>query len=138
MIAARPGADLLSWRSCLRPSPSGRSVRDPELSVRLDLAEGMTAMKAGQPQAAQQSFSAAADRAAKARLLYWQAQALNNLSYALKRLRRYEESIDAGRQALAIAEKLGARRVAALTHLNLGSAYGILGDFDKSEERRVG
>ena len=112
------------------------AVRDPELSVRLDLAEGMTAMKAGQPQAAQQSFSAAADRAAKARLLYWQAQALNNLSYALKRLRRYEESIDAGRQALAIAEKLGARRVAALTHLNLGSAYAILGDFDNAFEHQ--
>jgi len=112
------------------------AVRDPELRVRLDLTEGRAAMKAGQPRAAQQSFSAAADRAAKQGLLYWEAQALNNLSVALKRLGRYEESIDAGQSALAAAEKLGARRVAALAHGNLGSMYAILGDFDNAFEHQ--
>ena len=108
------------------------AVRDPEPRIRLDLAEGVVAMKTGRPQAAQQSFGAAADRAAKEGLLYWQALALNNLSYALKSLRRYEESIGAGQSALAAAEKLGARKVAALACLNLGSAYAILGDSDNA------
>ena len=108
------------------------AVRDPDQRIRLDLTEGMAAMKAGQPQVAQQSFGAAANRAAKQGRLYWQAQALNNLSYALKRLGRYEESIDAGQSALAAAEKLGARRVAGQAHNNLGSVHAILGDFDNA------
>ena len=112
------------------------AVRDPEQRIRLELTEGMAAMKAGQPQEARQSFGAAADRAAKEGLPYWQAQSLNNLSYALKKLRRYEESIDAGQRALAAAEKLGAHRVAALARLNLGSTYAILGDLDSAFEHQ--
>jgi len=110
------------------------AVRDPELGIRLDLTVGMVAMKAGQPQSARQSFEVAADRAAKEGRPYWQALALNNLSYALKKLGRYDEAVDAGRNALAAAEKLRARRVAALAHLNLGSADAILGDFDNAFE----
>lgn len=110
------------------------AVRDPEQRIRLDLTEGMVAMKASHPEAAQQSFGAAADQAAKEGLPYWQAQALNNLSYALKRLGRYDESVDAGQRALAAAERFGARRVAALARLNLGSVCAILGDFDNAFE----
>ena len=112
------------------------AVRDPELRIRLDLAEGRARSAARQPQAAQQSFSAAADRAAEGGFVYWQAQALNNLSYALKKLGRYEESVDAGQRALAVAEKLGARRVAAMAHANLGSVHVILGDFDNAIEHQ--
>jgi CHAT domain-containing protein len=112
------------------------SVRDPELRIRLDSAEGMASLAKRQPQAARLSFSNAADRAAKEGFPYWQAQALNNLSYSLKRLGRYEESIDAGQRALAGAEKLGARRVAAMAHGNLGSSYALLGDFDNAFEHQ--
>jgi CHAT domain-containing protein len=112
------------------------TVRDPELRIRLDLAEGRAALAARHPQAAQQSFSAAADRAAGGGFIYWQAQALNNLSYALKKLGRYEASVDAGQRALAVAEKLGARRVAAMAHGNLGSVYAVLGDFDSAIEHQ--
>jgi tetratricopeptide (TPR) repeat protein len=110
------------------------AVRDPEQSIRLDLADGIAAMKAGRTQAARQSFEVAAGRAAREGRLYWQAQALSNLSYTLKRLGRYDEAVDAGRSALAAAERIGARRVAALAHLNLGSADAILGDFDRAFE----
>ena len=112
------------------------AIRDPEQRIRLDLTEGVAAMAERHPQAAQQSFSAAADRAAEGGFVYWQAQALNNLSYALKKLGRYEESVDAGQRALAVAEKLGARRVAAMAHANLGSAHAILGDFDNAIEHQ--
>jgi len=59
---------------------------------------------------------------------YWQAYALNNLCNASKTLRNYEAAIDFGLRALTAAEKAGARRVAALVHVNLGSVYSILGD----------
>ncbi|MGB7762793.1 MAG: CHAT domain-containing tetratricopeptide repeat protein [Bryobacteraceae bacterium] len=115
---------------------AGAAVREPELRVRLYVVEGLAALNARQWPAAQQSFSTAAERAARQRFPYWQAYSLNNLSYALKKLGRYEESIDAGQGALAAAEKLGARRVAALAHGNLGSAYAILGDFDNAFEHQ--
>ncbi|HEY1219956.1 MAG: CHAT domain-containing tetratricopeptide repeat protein [Bryobacteraceae bacterium] len=112
------------------------AVREPELRVRLYVVEGLAALNARQWQAAQQSFSAAADLAARERFPYWQAYSLNNLSYALKKLGRYEESIEVGQSALAAAEKLGAHRVAGLAHGNLGSAYAILGDFDNAFEHQ--
>jgi CHAT domain-containing protein len=109
------------------------AVRDPELRIRLELAEGMAAR---QWQDARQSDSDAADLAAKTGFPYWHAVALNNLSRTLKKLERYEESIDAGQRALAAAKKLGARRVAAMAHGNLGSTYAILGDFDSAFEHQ--
>jgi len=112
------------------------SARDPELRIRLDITEGLAAMSARRPPAARQSFSAAADLAAEDGFPFWQALALNNLSYALKKLGRYEESADAGERAVAGAEKLGARKVAAMAHGNLGSAYALLGDFDKAFEHQ--
>ncbi len=106
------------------------ATRDPELLIRLDLVEGIAAMGARQPQAARQSFAAGADLAGERGLLYWQAVASNNLSYTLKRLRRYDESIDAAERSLAIAERVGAHRVAAMAHGNLGSSYALVGNFD--------
>jgi CHAT domain-containing protein len=106
-------------------------VRDPELRVRLDLTEALAAFRP-RPEAARQSDLAAADLAARERLPYWQAVALNNLCYALKRLGQYDESVDAGERSLAAAEKLGANRIAALAHLNLGSTYAILGDLENA------
>jgi len=126
------GSEAAKIREIL--AQAGAAVSDPEQRIRLDLTAGMAAMKASHPEAAQQSFGAAADRAAQEGRLYWQAQALNNLSYALKRLGRYDESVDAGQRALAAAGKFGARRVAALAHLNLGSVCAILGDFDDAFE----
>jgi CHAT domain-containing protein len=112
------------------------AVRDPELRLRLDLTAGRAEQDERRYEAARQTYMAAAVRAADdgglsaSQRLYWQAQARNNLSYALKKLGRYEDSIDAGRSALDAAEKCGAQRVAALVHVNLGAAYAILGDFD--------
>jgi CHAT domain-containing protein len=111
-------------------------ARDPEILVRLHQAEGVAAMNAHQPQAASQSFAAGADLAGQHGLLYWQAVALNNLSYMLKKLRRYDESIDAGERSLATAEKLGARRVIPMALGNLGSSYALVGNFDDAIEHQ--
>ncbi len=109
------------------------AVRDPELRVRLSLTEALAAFKA-HPEATRRFDTAAAELAARERLPYWHAVALNNLCYTLKKLERYDESVDAGQRSLAAAEQLGARRIAALAHLNLGSVYAILGDFDSAFE----
>jgi len=113
---------------------AGAAVRDPEQRVHLDLVEGVLAMDRDDAEAEKRWFGAGADLAAKEGLPYWQALALNNLSHPLKSQGRYEESIDTGLRALDAAEKIGARRVAALAHLNVGSACAILGDFDSAFE----
>ena len=112
------------------------AARDPEILIRLDLAEGIAAMIAHQPQAASQSFAAAADLAGQHGPPYFQAVALNNLSFMLKKLRRYDESIDAGERSLAIADKIGARRVIPMAHGNLGSSYALVGNFDDAIEHQ--
>jgi CHAT domain-containing protein len=105
-------------------------VRDPEQSIRVDLAEGVEALGRQQNERAQELFRTALGRAVQEKNDYYQAAALNNLTVPSKRLNHYEESIDYGLQALAAAEKAGALRLAALAQLNLGPAYSYLGDFD--------
>ena len=110
------------------------AAADPEVLIRLDMAEGVAALSRRQAEAARQSFSSAADRAARKGLPYWQSLALNNLCYTLKRLGRYDESVEAGRRSLTAADRLRARRLAGMAHNNLGSVYAILGDFDNAVE----
>jgi CHAT domain-containing protein len=118
----------------LRPSQAaemlrqaGAAVTDPELEIRIRLSEGILTFKenAGEP-----SFRAALAIADRLGNPYWQANALNNLSYSAKVKQRYEESLDLGLRALNAAGKAGARRVAAFAHGNLGSVYAYLGEFE--------
>jgi CHAT domain-containing protein len=110
------------------------AVRDPELALRIKLVEGLIALSQKQFDASQAAFRTAAALGAQQSNLYWQAQALSNLCYGTKVQRRYEESVEAGIQALALAEKAGARRIMALALGNLGSTYSYLGDFDAALE----
>jgi CHAT domain-containing protein len=112
------------------------AVQDPELAIRLNLVQGFLAANQRQTEAARSAFRAALDLAVQQGNLYWQAQALSNLSFCSKTQNRYEESIDLGLQALALAERAGARRVAAFAHGNLGSAYSYLGEFDSALEHQ--
>jgi len=105
------------------------SVKDPELSVRLALIEGVVAYRQGRVAEAHAAYRAGADAALRLGNLYLQAQAFVNLSHTAKTLQRYEESAEVGLRALQIAEKIGARRIAAAAHGNLGSTYAYLGDF---------
>ena len=112
------------------------AVQDPELAIRLNLVQGFIAAHQNKTDAARSAFRAALDLAVQRGNLYWQAQALSNLSFCSKARQRYEESIDLGLQALALAERAGARRVAAFAHGNLGSAYSYLGEFDSALEHQ--
>ena len=112
------------------------AVRDPELAIRLDLVEGVAAINQRRLEESHAAFRRAADAAARQGNLYWQAQALSNLSVSAKALQQYEESIDVGLKALAAAEQAGARRVAALAHGNLGSSYAYLGDFPSANDHQ--
>jgi CHAT domain-containing protein len=104
--------------------------KDPELIIRLHLADGSAHLDLNAWAAAQDSFHQALDDARRLSSSYWEALALNNLSYCAKLLRRHEESVELGEQAVSIADKAGARRVAAMAHGNLGSEYSFLGEPD--------
>jgi CHAT domain-containing protein len=107
-------------------------VRDPELAIRLQLVEGVVLLNQRKTAEAEAAFRSAADMAGRQAIDYWQAQALSNLAYACRLNHRYEESVEAGLRALAVAEKTGARRVAAQAHGNLGSTYSYLGEFEQA------
>jgi CHAT domain-containing protein/tetratricopeptide (TPR) repeat protein len=110
------------------------AVTDPELEMRISLREG--ALRLNESDAGEPAFRAALQLAEREHNVYWQATALNNLSLSSKRLRRYEDSVNQGLQALNIATKARARRVAALADGNLGSTYALLGDFEPAFEHQ--
>src|ERR1035437_9239622 len=118
----RQAADLLR---------QGRQrVADPELEIRIYLTEGSLA--SNDPKAADAAFHAALQKAHLQTNPYWEPLALKNLSYSSRKQNRYEEAIDYGVQALVAADKMGARRIAALARENMISAYLYLGDFDSA------
>ena len=107
-----------------------QAVTDPELAIRVELTAGTAALDKRQHQKAQEFYRTALELATKQASLYYEANALNNLSIASKRLNRYEESIDYGTRALAAAEQSGAVRITAAAHNNLGPSYAYLGQFE--------
>jgi CHAT domain-containing protein/tetratricopeptide (TPR) repeat protein len=106
-----------------------KDVRDTELAIRLQIAAGTVQWYQGKIAAAEAAFQDAADAAARQGFTYWQAQALSNLAFAANKNHHYEQSVNAGLRALDIASSVGARRVAALADVNLGSTYSFLGEF---------
>ncbi len=105
------------------------AVTDPELEIRLHLAQGQVALRAQDISAEEREFRAGLELAIRLHSDYFQSLSLNNLSYCRKSQGRYEESIDFGNQALGLAMKANALRTAAFAHNNLGSSYAFLGDF---------
>ena len=105
-------------------------LRDGELAIRADLVEGLQALNDRHNERGQELFHSALARAIRSGDLYYQASALSNLSFSARRLNRYEESIGYGERAVDAAAKAGAQRVEALGHLNLGTAYGFVGELD--------
>ena len=105
-------------------------VRGGELEIRIDLIEGLQALNERQNERGHELFRSALDKAIRTGDHYQAASALNNLSYSSKRLNRFEESIEFGERAIAEAEKVGAKRLEALAHGNLGSSYYSLGELD--------
>ncbi|HUK15008.1 MAG TPA: CHAT domain-containing tetratricopeptide repeat protein [Bryobacteraceae bacterium] len=106
------------------------SAKDPELVVRLKRAQGVIASRQGKIGDAQTAYQEAEALAARNGVPYQEAYALNDLCFSARALHRYEDSIAFGLRALSVAGPLGAHRIAAFAHGNLGSTYAWLGDFD--------
>jgi CHAT domain-containing protein len=110
---------------------------DSELLIRFYLVSGIVAYSQGTMDLSNKAFQEAQRLAELRGDSYWQVQALNNLSSCSRSQRRYEEAIELGLRALALADGLGARRIAALIHGNLGSSYSFLGDFESSTSHEL-
>ena len=74
-----------------------------------------------------------ATRAAGVGDAFNQAGALLNLSYSTFSQTRYDESVNYGRSALEVAERVHAGRLAGLANNNLGLAYTVLHVLDRAE-----
>jgi tetratricopeptide (TPR) repeat protein len=107
-----------------------RLVHGGELDIRIDLIEGNQALNGRRNERAQELYEIALQKAIRSGDHYQAASALNNLAFSSKRLSRYEWSIEFGERAIAEAETVGARRLEALVHGNIGSTYGLLGELD--------
>jgi CHAT domain-containing protein len=133
-LEARRSIDLASLRLAQPEEASSlierakAAAQDPELKVRVHNATGLLALARREWEPAAAAFRQAAELAAASHIPYWQAQALNNLSVALRRLNRWEDTEDVLLRALPIAEGAAARRVAAQAHGNLGTTYSYLGE----------
>lgn len=111
------------------------AATDPELQIRIKVLEGAVLLTTS-PDAGQTQFREALAMAERAGSLYWQASTLTNLSYSSKLRHRYEESVGFARRAVTAAESVKARRLVALAHVNLGSAYYFLGETDAALEQQ--
>jgi CHAT domain-containing protein len=109
-----------------------KAVSDPDLAIRIQLSRGSLAMIASDLPAAHTAFSNALEIARGHSLDYYQAAALTSLSYCDKQQKRYEDSIEAGLQGLAIANRAKAQRIAASARGNVGATYAYLGDFESA------
>ncbi len=132
-ISARQKAEATEWLRRAR-----EKAQDPEMKVRILNTSGLIALANRENEAALSAFQQAASEAANTGFPYWQAQALNNSSVPLRRLSRYEDAVDVVSEALAIAEKAGARRILAQAHGNLGATYSYLGETAQALEHEQG
>ena len=98
------------------------------------LLRGAILARSGQFDAAEALLTKTASEAARAGDSFNQSAALLNLSLNKIRSERYDESLEFGRPALALAEKVQAGRLAALASANVGVAYAALGDLDRASE----
>ena len=115
-------------------------AKEPEVLIRLNLAQGSNAYNSGRPAEAQSDFQEALRIAIQIGDTYQQGQALSSLCASAKLLRQYEDSVSFGLRALDLAGRIGARRTSGFAHGNLGSTYALLGDFDsalKHEQQAV-
>ena len=118
----RDAADLLRQARAV--------ARDADLAIRINLTDGILALNQRRSERAQELFLTALEQATRARDFYLQASALNNLCISSRRLNRNEEAIRFGERAVTAAAQVGARRIEAFAHSNLGTAYLLLGEFD--------
>lgn len=119
--------DALAALDRIRPA-----VTDPSLLLRIEVLRGAVLANLRRLDPAENALKWAVGEAIRRRDPYQQTSALLNITSCRKWAFRYSEAVEYGLQAAAIAESHGFRRLAGVQFLNLGSFYGILGDYDNA------
>ena len=105
---------------------------DPTLKVRIEVLRGAVLARLGKLDQAEEALKWASAEAARSGDKYQQTSALLNMSSCRKWAFRYSEAVEFGLKAASIAAANGYRRLAAIQFMNLGSFYGVLGDYDSA------
>jgi len=109
----------------------------PEQEIRAELVEGNLESYQNHPARAEELYRSALAVATRIGDLHYQANALNNISVARRRLNRYEDSLDFAQRALSVAESGQALRMAAAAHGSLGTSYAYLGQFEAALQHEL-
>jgi CHAT domain-containing protein len=104
----------------------------PELLGEVALRKGTVCFLASNYQEAEIAYRDSLARARQAKDPFYETAALSGLGVTLTRQERYDESIDADREALRLAESIGARYSEAQVSGNLAWCYRKLGDYENA------
>lgn len=113
---------------------------DPELQIRMDVLAGAVLGRMRKLSDAEHLLNRALLESERRNDDYQKVSALINLASCSKWRYRYSEAVEYSQRAFRIAQKRGFRRLESALEANLGSLYGILGDFDRAlanEEKAV-
>lgn len=104
----------------------------PELLGEVALRKGTVCFLASNYKEAEIAYRDSLARARQAKDPFYETAALSGLGVTLTREERYDESIDADREALRLAESIGARYSQAQVSGNLAWCYRKLGDYENA------
>ncbi|MGB2668418.1 MAG: tetratricopeptide repeat protein, partial [Candidatus Acidiferrum sp.] len=104
----------------------------PELLGEVALRKGTVCFLASNYEEAEIAYRDSLARARQAKDPFYETAALSGLGVTLTRQERYDESIDADREALRLAESIGARYSEAQVSGNLAWCYRKLGDYENA------
>jgi CHAT domain-containing protein len=118
-------------RTLSQAEASARSYH-PELLGECLLRKGTLAFHRGDLVAAQASYHAALRFAEQQKDDYLKAATLGNLGVAATRSERYDESVDWNKQALRLAQSLGAKSLIPKIEGNIAWSYQEMGDLESA------
>ncbi len=104
----------------------------PELLGEVALRKGTVCFLASNYKEAEIAYRESLARARQSKDPFYETAALSGLGVTLTREERYDESIEADREALSLAESIGARYSQAQVSGNLAWCYRKLGDYENA------
>lgn len=104
----------------------------PELLGEVALRKGTVCFLAGNYKEAEIAYRDSLARSRQSKDPFYETTALNGIGVTLTKEERYDESIDLDREALHLAESIGARYSEAQVSGNLAWCYRKLGDYENA------
>jgi len=105
---------------------------DPNLQLRIEVLRGAVLGRLGRLDLAEATLQWAVVESERLGDSYQQTAALLNISSCRKWAFRYGDAVEYGLREVQTADKGGFRRLAAIEFMNLGSFYGILGNYENA------